>query len=206
MIRLAELESRVLDGLQRRLLDPDAIAAYVREYHAERARLRHTERRRVVDLEKRAEAIAGELGRLVDAIATGLAGAASVRDRIVALEAEKKAVDAERAALRQADDVVALHPKTIERYRARVADLGRALTAAAPGAETARLSAIAILRELVDRIEIGPPAAPGMSATVVAHGLLPRVLAFATQRQRVVNDRTVSLVAGEGLEPPTLGL
>jgi hypothetical protein len=72
-------------------------------------------------------------------------------------------------------------------------------------------SRIAILRELVDHIEIGPPAMAGSPASVTAHGLLPRVLAYATKRQqRAVNglprELTVKLVAGEGFEPPTLGL
>jgi hypothetical protein len=45
---------------------------------------------------------------------------------------------------------------------------------------------------------------------VTAHGLLPRVLAFATarnaQQQQIRNAVSISVVAGEGLEPPTLGL
>jgi hypothetical protein len=42
---------------------------------------------------------------------------------------------------------------------------------------------------------------------VIAHGLLPRILAYATeQQQRAVNGLTIKLVAGEGFEPPTLGL
>jgi hypothetical protein len=71
---------------------------------------------------------------------------------------------------------------------------------------TVRRAALAILCDCIDHIAIGPPSTPGQPATVTAHGLLPRVLAFATQRQRAVNNVTVSGVAGEGLEPPTLGL
>jgi hypothetical protein len=51
-----------------------------------------------------------------------------------------------------------------------------------------------------------PDRRRGRVATITAHGLLPRVLAFATQRQRAVNEMTVPMIAGEGLEPPTLGL
>src|SRR5262249_3044492 len=39
-IRVAELERRVLEGIERRLLAPETVAEFLREYHAERKRLR----------------------------------------------------------------------------------------------------------------------------------------------------------------------
>jgi site-specific DNA recombinase len=202
VIRVDELERRVLDGLQRRLLAPDAIAAYLQEYHTERSRLHAAERRRSGDLRRRQAEIAGELERLIDALAKGFAAAESLRERVLALEAEKKAAADALADLGTTDEVVTLHPRMIDRYRRRVADLATALA----GDPEARRAALSIVREFVEKVEIGPPPAPGLPATVTAYGLLPRVLAFARERQQAANGPTVSVVAGEGFEPPTLGL
>lgn len=191
-IRVAELEARVLDGLQQRLLAPEVIASYLEEYHAERARQRAAEGQRAAELRHRAVAIAAELDRLVDAIAQGLAPAASVRDRILALEAERAAGAGELETLAAGADIVTLHPRTIERYRTRIADLATALA----GDAADWREAVAIMREFVAHIEIGPGMA-GAPATVTAHGLLPQVLHYAA-RKRSRNMLTVSGVAGEG--------
>lgn len=195
-IRLGELERRVLDGLQRRLLEPDAIAAYVQEYHEARRQVRAAERRRAGELERRRRDALAELDRLIDAVAKGQLPAARVTERVAALEAERQAAEAELAALDAADQVVTLHPRAVERYRARVADLAAALADAGPEAAAARQAAIQILREFVDHIDVGPPPAPNLPAAVTAHGLLPRVLHFA--QQQTANTATVKGVAGEG--------
>lgn len=45
-IRVCELEQRVLEGIKRRLLAPDAIAGFLAEYHAEQKRLNAINRER----------------------------------------------------------------------------------------------------------------------------------------------------------------
>jgi hypothetical protein len=70
--------------------------------------------------------------------------AARDKDRLAGVQ-RRKDLAAERGALRAAEDVVALHPKAIERYRARVRDL----TTAIAGEGEARLAAIGILREFI---------------------------------------------------------
>ena len=201
-VRIAELETRVLAGLTARLLQPDAVAAYVEEYHRERQVLRANERRQRVQRERRLNEIVAALDRLIDQVAKGLLPGERVTARMAELEAERAALAAELAATAE-PDIVTLHPKTIERYRARIAELGAALAGTAGDAR--RAAAIAIAREFIDRIEIGPPEHGGAPARIVAHGLLPRVLGYAAERQQAAG-RGIKGVAGEGFEPPTLGL
>ncbi|MER9274998.1 recombinase family protein [Mesorhizobium sp. M0643] len=51
-IRVGELEKRVLAGIQRRLLAPDAIAGFLAEYHAEHKRLNAMNRERQREVER----------------------------------------------------------------------------------------------------------------------------------------------------------
>lgn len=192
-VSVAELEARVADGVQARLLSPQAMQAYVAEYHAERERLRAAERTEAEGRRRRLFKIETELDRLVDAIAQGLGKVDRVRDRILALERERAEVAAEAAG---ADDerIVSLHPRLMDRYKRRVGDLCAALA----GDPERRREALAILRDFIDRIEIGPRPMPGAPVPIVAHGLLPRVLHYAARREQKANVGTVMLVAGGG--------
>lgn len=189
-ITLAQLEARVLAGLRRRLLAPDAMQAYIAEYHAERARLAAAEGSRRRDLDKRLATIAGELGHLVDALAQGLP-VASVKDRVLLLEREREDIRAALAAIDRDAEIVTLHPRMVERYQARIADLSAAL--AGDGAE--RHQAIAVLRDFIEAIEIAPADQPRGPAKITAYGLLPRVLQYANARSRVNETGTFAMGA-----------
>jgi len=54
--RVADLGRRVLEGIRRQLLAPDAIARYVAEYHVEHKKLRAEARRERVEIERRSAA------------------------------------------------------------------------------------------------------------------------------------------------------
>jgi hypothetical protein len=71
--------------------------------------------------------------------------------RINELEAERRAIEA-RLPSREADKVLALHPKTAERYKQRVTDIHTALS---KGDKAAR-EAVELVRELIDRIVVTP--------------------------------------------------
>jgi hypothetical protein len=100
----------------------------------------------------------------------------------------------------RARSLIELHPRAIARYQERVAALADALR----DGNSEREAAIAILRGLVDRINVAPLPARGQVA-LTAHGLIAGVIEYATRKQ-AVNDSAVKVVAGEGFEPPTLGL
>jgi len=94
--------------------------------------------------------------------------------------------------------MIELHPRAIARYQARVA----ALTDALRDGNPERTAVVTILRGLLDRIDVTPLAGARSSR---ADGLIAGVVDYATRKQ-AVNDSAISMVAGEGFEPPTLGL
>jgi len=199
-IRIGDLERRVLEGLRRRLLAPESIAQLVVEYSAERAGLHEMDRRNRYDISRKINQTKQRIERLVDAIAEGLATRAT-RDRLIAEEAECARMEQELSHMEvRARSVIELHPRAIARYQERVV----ALTDALRDGNPERAAAVTILRSLVDRIDVTPLPARGQVA-LTAHGLIAGLVDYATRKQ-AVNDSAVSMVAGEGFEPPTLGL
>ncbi|MGE3362463.1 MAG: zinc ribbon domain-containing protein [Rhizobiaceae bacterium] len=141
-IRVAELEKRAFEGIQQRLLAPDAIAGFLAEYHAEQKRLNainrqqrllapdaiagflaeyHAEQKRLNainrqrrgDTEKRLAGIDRQITNIVDAIADGLA-TASMKSKLLDLETEKEALGREVQAMAVAQNIVEFHPSAVE--------------------------------------------------------------------------------------------
>ena len=90
-----------------------------------------------------------------------------------------------------ADLTILIHPSMSERYRQQVAALRQALN-------EGRTEAIAILRGLVERIDVTPN---GDTPAIDLHGDLAGVLSLSAGLQ---NSKT--LVAGVGFEPTTFRL
>ncbi|RDD60498.1 recombinase family protein [Ferruginivarius sediminum] len=203
-IRVGELERRVLDGLKHRLLSPEAMAEFAREYRSEMERRRKTRTRDTRRTEKRLAELNREIERLVDAICDGTATPA-MRKRLEEREAEKAGLEREQAAAEQSEngaDVVPLHPNLPELYRRKVAELETALKDDATKAE-----AVEILRSMVDHIAIHPRRTANTGVDIELHGQLAAIINTARpENSRPGRARTVLVVAGEGLEPPTHGL
>jgi site-specific DNA recombinase len=195
----ADIERRVLDGLRAKMLHPEALRAAVQAYHEERRRLADERTMQRRDHGKRLANMSAEIERLVDAICAGTATKAS-NARLVALEAEKEELERTLAALEAADQVVDIHPGAMEAYTRAVDDLAAALAA---GGER-QAGAAALIRRLVDKIEIRPMGR-GRPPEVTLYGRLAELLSSVTTVHRAFATQA-SLVAGEGLEPPTLGL
>ena len=201
-IRLAALETRVLAGLRQRLLAPENIALLLAEYGAERARLHAEDRRGHAELGRRIVQLSERVRRLVNKLADGVASRAT-REQLLADEAERDRLEAELTQFEgRAGRLVELHPRAIARYQERVAALTDLLRAADPSS-SAELAAT--LRGLVDRIDVTPLPARGQAA-LTAHGLIAGLVDYASRRERAMNQCAISGVAGEGFEPPTLGL
>ena len=178
---------------------PEPIAKLVAEYSAERAKLHEADRRERGGLARRIDRLGHRIRRLVEAIADGTATRAT-REQLIAEEAERARLEQELAWLEaRARTVIELHPRAILEYQKRVATLTEALQGGA-----ARDPALATLRDLLDRIDVAPLPARGEVA-LTAHGLIAGLVDYATRKQ-AVNASAISMVAGEGFEPPTLGL
>ena len=121
------------------------------------------------------------------------------------LEAEKARLEEEVLAMERNTSVVDLHPGAVELYSKAVADLREAL-----GHGDRRQEAAALIRNLVERIEVIPGTVRG-DFTLRVHGRLaelcnPDHLARRTAWNQAGTRTGEAVVAGEGFEPPTLGL
>jgi len=196
-VLLAEVERRVLDGIKAKLLAPDVLRVALKTYNDERRRLRDTELGRRREIAKRLPGLGREIERLVDAIVDGTATKAG-NARLVALEAEKERLAAELESLEGAHQIVDLHPGAIEAYGRAVQELRGALD------RHALAEAMTLIRRLVERVDVVPGERRGPFGLRV-HGRLAE-LANLPHRKQGENASTALMVAGEGFEPPTLGL
>ena len=136
----------------------------------------------------------------MEAIADGTATRAT-HEQLIAEEAERARLEHELAWQEtRARTVIELHPRAILQYQARIASLTEALR----DGGTERQPALVTLPGLIDRIDLTPLPGRGQVA-LIAHGLIAGLVDYATRKQ-AVNGSAAMMVAGEGFEPPTLGL
>jgi site-specific DNA recombinase len=105
----ATLEDRVLSGLRERMLDPELVAIFVREYHDEHARRSIEARRSSAKLDRKVAEANAKIERLVAAISGGGAEFAEVKDALAQARADRDRAAAELLEI-EALPVVALHP------------------------------------------------------------------------------------------------
>lgn len=197
-IRVGDLENRVLAGVQRRLLAPDAVAGFLAEYHAEQKRLNAMNRQRSKEAEKRLIGIERQIANIVDAIANGVS-TASMRSKLLDLESDKENLGRELQAMAVAASIVEFHPAAVEAYRRKVSELQQALQSD----DRERQEAARIVRSLVARIEIIPTEGRGQIELKV-HGALAELLNLANRKPGEAPN-AVLMVAGDRYIPtPTI--
>jgi site-specific DNA recombinase len=208
-VYLDDIEALAIKGLRQHLAHPEAITQFVDAYNAERKRLKKeasTERTRI---ERRLGEIEREIKRIVDFIVKGMATDALI-PRMNELEAERKTVAARLETAKEADNVIALHPKALDRYKRAVLELADELKRGTP-------TEFATIRELVTAIIVhASPSRPGGAGTKanaeddrsVRIDIKGRLAALCGNPSLFPNMAMSegSSVAGEGLEPPTPGL
>jgi len=195
------IERRVLAGLRERLLVPELVAEFVREFHAEcnrKAREAETGRS---SLERELADVSRRLGQILAAIEQGVV-TATTKERLLELEARRATLKARLAVVPEAPAMPRLHPNLAEVYRRKVADLEAALNMPEERAE-----AHAALRGLIDRIVLHPGVKRGEISAEV-HGEIAALWQLADNKEmtRTSREVRVSLVAGEGFEPSTFRL
>jgi site-specific DNA recombinase len=199
---LKTVESAVLTGLEAEMRHPQVIAEYVRTYHEERKRLAADADAQRIRLERRLGELNREIDRLVDAIAKGHGEAAVLGPRSTALNEERKRVATELSAEPPAADVISLHPALLARYEQQLVNLQDALSRGLSAGESEAAEAVRDLVETVtvfrDQSRLG-----GVAVEIVG-----RLNALLGERAYPNGVRGVwgKMVAGEGVEPPTLGL
>jgi site-specific DNA recombinase len=198
---LDEIERTVLSGLKDELKNPEAIARYVWSYNDEMKRLSAASSSTLIKLENRLVKVQGELTRAMDAIVRGIVDPEDMRERIASLKQEKKKIESELARLQASKSPVVLHPTAMASYCQCVDNLEQAIrTNSLHGSEESKNA----LRELVDSVIISPAQKGEKGMRIEVRGYLSRLVGGDLFPQRSFKGGT--MVAEEGLEPPTRGL
>ncbi len=194
------IERVAVEGLKSELRSPEAIAAFVKEYRAERKRLAGEATGKRLKLETRLGEVTRALGRMVDAICDGSATGATIGDRMKVAEAEKAGIEVELAAALP-PDVVELHPRAVDRYLSLIQDLSGTLH---EGGGVSTGSAASAFRNLVESVTVHPVAARA-PLDIEIRGYLAELTSEPGLKPSGRHSG-FEVVAEEGLEPPTRGL
>jgi site-specific DNA recombinase len=201
-VRRAVLEDVVLDLLKTRLMQPDAVAAFIKDFAevsngkgAEDAR-----HRQQLDAERKA--IKRKLEGLYDAIAEGLR-TPGLKERLLELEGRVEMIDATLTL--PAPSPVRLNPNMAELYRRKVTEL--ALTLADP---TIAQPARDVIRGLIEKVSVRQEEG---QAVVILDGALTALIGLTQNAKSPagagrggIDVRSVKVVAGTGFEPVTFRL
>ena len=200
-----EIDSRVLQGLKDRLLEPELVAAFVEGFQADMANARAAEKAEILRVEKKRVAIERKIEALITAIEDGLYEP-SMKERMQELEREKALLSSEYTIEGGPDIEVLLHPKLPEIYKRRVESLTESLGNA--GNEEAH----ELVRSMIERVDLVPREC-GNGLDAVLHGELAAILKICAEATGKVKrpaskeaGRIPSVVAGAGFEPTTFRL
>jgi hypothetical protein len=149
-VAAAEIESRVLAALRRRLLAPDVIAEAIEAYRLERQRLSREHVKARGSFERQLADVNRKIGWLMREIEEGR-GSRNVGQRLKELETEQEALE-QKLASTQASDIIELHPQVAERYRRKVEEIQTALSAG----DAAGTEAVELVRDLIQRVRVIP--------------------------------------------------
>jgi site-specific DNA recombinase len=157
-VYLDDIEALAIKGLRQHLAHPEVITEFVDAYNAERKRLKNEASVERTRLERRLGEIEREIKRIVDFIVKGMATDALI-PRMNELEAERKALAVRHEEANETDNVVALHPKALDRYKRAVRELADEFKRGTP-------TEFATIRELVTAIIVhATPSRPGGAGT-----------------------------------------
>jgi site-specific DNA recombinase len=198
---LDEIEKTVVFGLKEELSRPDAIKRYVQSYNEEMRRLSASSSSLLRKNRNQLAKIDGEIQRAIDAVMRGVLEAEDVRERIAALKAENKRLEDEISRIEQSRAPIALHPTAITSYLRSVENLEETVRSNSLYASEESKTA---LRELVDGVVVSPPDKAEDRMRIEVRGYLSRLVGGDLFPERSSQGGT--MVAEEGLEPPTRGL
>ncbi|MFW2851123.1 recombinase family protein [Sphingomonas sp. TX0543] len=190
-ISTAQLESRVLDALRNRMLQPDLVAAFIEEYRNASEDARKAAFADRTKVERNRAKLTGRIERLTDMMADGIGDYAEMKSRLAAALSDRAAIE------RQLEDIevapaVSLHPNLADAYRRNVEKLSDALNAPELEAGEARLA----LRNLIELIT-AVPREEGRGVDLLVHGRLAQILHIANDRPDLrQGGRMIRLVAG----------
>ncbi len=147
-IKREVLEDMVLDGLRHHLMAPELFAVFCDEFTKEFNRLNREKQASRSHTEAELHKVERSIHKLIEAIMEGIP-ALTIKDKMIALEARKQALQADLAAV--PSDEPLLHPNMSTLYRRKVEELTTALLS-----EETRATAFELIRSLIDGIVLTP--------------------------------------------------
>jgi hypothetical protein len=183
----------VVKGIHGKLEHPEAIKAFLQEYREERNRLNRQKALAASRLRHDLAEVERKIANIVKVLAEGLASAASVRDALETLEAQKLEISSRFADDPGDLDVISLHPAATQRYLDLIGRL-RAGEEVVLGGESA-----AAFRELVETVTVYDSSLKG-KLDVEVRSRLSSLL----ERPILPFGRFVGGYAGAGCSTPPL--
>jgi site-specific DNA recombinase len=200
-ISASQLESRVLAGVKKHLLQPTLLKEFVAEFHSELRRLQSSSTRRDSESKRQLDDLGKKIARIIDAIAEGT-DTPSLRRALLSLEHDE--AELEKAVARHHGPALvkpAPLPDLATLFRRKVAQLEESLSAE----PTVTTQAAAILRTFIEGIFLHPrDKREGMSIEV--YGEPSALFLLSSEEGSEERNWMITVVAEEGLEPPTRGL
>jgi DNA invertase Pin-like site-specific DNA recombinase len=185
------IELRVLSGIKEKLLAPDLIEVFVREFAAEWNRQVDESRQSHIAIDAELKSVEHRISLVMAAIEQGII-TQTTKERLLELEAMRDRLKITLTKAKERTRPPALHPNIAEIYRRKVADLETALSD-----PSLRGEAALAIRNLVDAVVLNPGAKRG-EVLAELHGELAALLNLNPEsKTRTSRDVRVSLVAGE---------
>lgn len=185
-IKRQDIESRVLDGLKDRLLEPDLVAKFVEDFQAaEKQQLKDKHREARAQINK-LNAVSRKISAILTAIEDGMYHP-SMKQRLADLEAQKLEL-AKADQHGNADNVEALlSPNIPQLYRKQVQELEDALDDGSVGNQAKEL-----IRSMIDRVVLAPNSSDkGLDA--VLYGDLAEILNACAAAKGTIAPKNNSL-------------
>lgn len=182
MIAMRPYEQRVLADLKAGMLSPDAVSAYVREYHRDFARQSADLGRDRAKVEKKLADADRRVQRLLKAFADGGSEFDEIRDMLRSAKAERERLARDLASMDAVPNVLALHPQVEAVYRRQVEELEQALKE-----PEAQLEAVPRLRAMIARIVVRPNPEKQRGVVVEVVRQMDEILAQATAPKKLKN-------------------
>jgi site-specific DNA recombinase len=196
-----QLDRRVLAGIKIQLRDPDLLAEFIREFGMELTRLQDAFTDESSVSEKKLKELKAKIARIVTAIAEGT-DTPTLRQTLISLEGEK--AELERSAAVSYGPVL-LEPPPLPHLAALFQRKVEGLETALNAEPNITITAASILRTLINTIVLHPRKKRSNMAIEI-YSDPNALLLVPTDESSKVQNWMITMVAEEGLEPPTRGL
>ncbi len=199
---LDKVEAAVLNGLQQHLKSPELLAEFVKTYQTECIRLQSSSRKIRIRIENELAKIERSIERIWKDYEEERVDMEVAGPKLRAFHDDKNRLELDLSTQEPEEKIVTLHPAAIKSYEEHVENLSQAFD---DGISLENEDAANAIRNLVEKIIVGHDGDGQLS--LVVHGRLAALTdASDLYPNMQISSSGGSMVAGEGLEPPSRGL